>query len=148
MRYEMDSRSSIPNIGRRFFSSPQPPNRLWGPTQPPIRRVSGNVSPALKRREREAGHSLTSSAEVKNYGAIPPSPICLHGIVLNYIIKHRETLRLNVISQAVIHCVLWVRNIHNHMHRPIIKADLHSLTSRIPSEISALQVGKKIGKHN
>jgi hypothetical protein len=32
---------------------------------------------------READHSLSSSAEVKNDGAIPPLPIRLHGAVMN-----------------------------------------------------------------
>jgi hypothetical protein len=32
------------------------------------------LSPGLKRQEREAEHSLPSSAEVKNVGAIPPLP--------------------------------------------------------------------------
>jgi hypothetical protein len=43
----------------------------------------GTFSPGVKRPGREANHSLPSSAEVKNGGAIPPRPICLHGIMLN-----------------------------------------------------------------
>jgi hypothetical protein len=37
-------------------------------------------SPELKRPEPESDHSLASSVEVKNGGAIPPLP---HGVVLN-----------------------------------------------------------------
>jgi hypothetical protein len=43
------------------------------------------LTPGVKRPEREADHSLPSSAEVKNlwksYASIPS--ICLHGVVLN-----------------------------------------------------------------
>jgi hypothetical protein len=37
-----------------------------GPTQPPIQWVPGPVSLVVKRAEREADHSLPSSAEFKN----------------------------------------------------------------------------------
>jgi hypothetical protein len=42
------------------------------PTQPPIQWVPGALSPGVKRQGREADHSLPSSAEVKNGGAISP----------------------------------------------------------------------------
>jgi hypothetical protein len=56
-----------------------------GPTQPPIQWIPGNLFPGLKRGERETDHSLPSSAEVKNVGAIPQLPIRPHGVVLNYL---------------------------------------------------------------
>jgi hypothetical protein len=64
--------------GTRFFSSPQRPSGSG---------VQGRValSPEVKRPEREYDHSPPSSAEVKNYGATPPSPIGVHGVVLNYL---------------------------------------------------------------
>jgi hypothetical protein len=37
----------------------------------------------VKQRVHEGGHSSSSSAEVKNGGAILPLPIYLHDIVLN-----------------------------------------------------------------
>jgi hypothetical protein len=43
-----------------------------GPTQPPIQWVLRAVSLGVKRPGREANHSLPSSAEVKNGGAILP----------------------------------------------------------------------------
>jgi hypothetical protein len=52
---------------------------VLGSTQPPIQYV-----PGLKLQGREADHSPPSSAEVNNCGAIPPLPIFLRGIVLNY----------------------------------------------------------------
>jgi hypothetical protein len=70
----------------RFFFSLQRPNRLWGPTQPPMQWVRwwGDVSPGVKRPKREADHSHPSNAEVKNggsYTSIPP--LRLHGVVIN-----------------------------------------------------------------
>jgi hypothetical protein len=35
-------------------------------TQPPVQRVTGALSPGLKRPESEVGHSPPFSAEVKN----------------------------------------------------------------------------------
>jgi hypothetical protein len=39
-----------------------------------IQYVPENLSPGVKRQEREAAHSPSSSAEVKKDGAIPPLP--------------------------------------------------------------------------
>jgi hypothetical protein len=47
---------------------------LGGPTHPPIQRVPGALPPGVKRPRREVDHSPTSSAEIKNIGAIPPLP--------------------------------------------------------------------------
>jgi hypothetical protein len=58
--YGQDDRISIPGTGKRFLSSPQRPDRLWGP--------------GVKRSGREADHLLPSSAEVKNSGAIISTP--------------------------------------------------------------------------
>jgi hypothetical protein len=55
-----------------------------GPTQPPLKRVTGALSLGIKRPVREADHSPTSSAEVKNawsYTFTPP--IRLLGVVLS-----------------------------------------------------------------
>jgi hypothetical protein len=52
-------------------------------TQPPIRWVPGPLSLGVTRPGHEADHSPPSRAEVKNGGAIPPSPIRLYGMVLN-----------------------------------------------------------------
>jgi hypothetical protein len=55
-----------------ILNIPQRPEQLLGPTQPPIQRVPGPLSPGVKMPVREADHSPPSSAEVKNGGAIPP----------------------------------------------------------------------------
>jgi hypothetical protein len=44
---------------------------------------TGVLFSGAKRPGREGDHSPSSSAEVKNGGAILPLPICLHGVVLN-----------------------------------------------------------------
>jgi hypothetical protein len=49
---------------KRFFSTPQHPNRIW------LRALS----PGVKRPGREADHSPPSSAEVRNGGTIPTPP--------------------------------------------------------------------------
>jgi hypothetical protein len=49
-----------------------------GSTQPLVQLV-----PGIKRQGREADHSLLSSAEFKNSGAIPPLPIHDHGVMIN-----------------------------------------------------------------
>jgi hypothetical protein len=50
-----------------------------------------SFSQGVKRPGRGADHSppSPSSAQVKNGGAIPPLPIRLHGLVLNYL-KYRD----------------------------------------------------------
>jgi hypothetical protein len=48
-----------------------------------IQWVLGEISSGIKQPGREADHSPSSIAEVKNGGAIPPSSIFLHGILLN-----------------------------------------------------------------
>jgi len=55
-----------------------------GPTQPPVQRVTGSLSPEMKRPGREADHSPPSSAEFMNalsYTSTPP--IRLHDMVLS-----------------------------------------------------------------
>jgi hypothetical protein len=62
-------------VGSRNFSSPRRPDRLWGPTQPPIQWVPGALSPGFKRPGREAYHSPPTSAEIRKmwiYTSTPP----------------------------------------------------------------------------
>jgi hypothetical protein len=47
---------------------------VLGPTQSAIQWVAGALSPGIKRSGREADHSLPSSTDFKNVGAIPPLP--------------------------------------------------------------------------
>jgi hypothetical protein len=54
-----------------------------GPTQTPIQWVTGALSPGVKWQGRDADHSPTSSAEVKNawnYTSTPP--INVNGVAL------------------------------------------------------------------
>jgi hypothetical protein len=61
-----------------------------GPTQPPIQWEPGAFSPGVQWPRREADHSPSSSAEVKNGGAIPPLPGTSSWIVLNWLINYKE----------------------------------------------------------
>jgi hypothetical protein len=53
------------------------------PIQTPIRWVPSALSPGVKQPEREADHSPSSSAEVKNACSYISTSICLHGVVLS-----------------------------------------------------------------
>jgi len=54
------------------------------PTQPPIQRVPGVLSPGVKWMGHEAGHIPPSNAKIKNeWSCISTPPICLHGMMLN-----------------------------------------------------------------
>jgi hypothetical protein len=63
------SRGSIPGRSQRLLSRP-----ALGPTQHPIRWVSGALSSRIKLPRREADHLSPSSTDVKNDGDTPPLP--------------------------------------------------------------------------
>jgi hypothetical protein len=69
-----DGRGLIPGKSNRFFSSPQLPDLLLRPTQPPIQWTVGALSLAVKCPGLEVDHSLPYFAEVKNGTAIPSLP--------------------------------------------------------------------------
>jgi hypothetical protein len=81
--YGLDGQCSIPPKGKEIFlySTVSGP-ALW-PIQPPIKRVPGALFAGAKQPGREADRSPTSSAEVKNGGAIPPILQYLNGTVFN-----------------------------------------------------------------
>jgi hypothetical protein len=79
--YMLDGRGSILGRGKRFFCATQRSDRLWCPPSL-LTSGYGTLSPAVKRLEREAEHSPPSSDEVNNGGALPPTPIRFHGVVL------------------------------------------------------------------
>jgi hypothetical protein len=70
-----------------------------GPTQPPIRWVTGALSLGVKRSGREADHSPPSSAEVKKREAIHPFPNMpsWRGAQL----KHRDNFTCTFISEML-----------------------------------------------
>jgi hypothetical protein len=78
----MDGGGSISGRGKRFLSTPQRPDRLWGSASY-LTHTNWDISPGVKRPRREADHSPASSARVKNGRAILTLPIRLHGVVLN-----------------------------------------------------------------
>jgi hypothetical protein len=69
--YGLDGLGSIPGSAR-FFSSPQRPDRFWGPPNLLSNENRGSISLGVKRQGREADHSHPSSAEVKKglYGIV------------------------------------------------------------------------------
>jgi hypothetical protein len=76
-------RSSSPGgINNFHFSISSRP--ALGSIQPPIQWVPGDISPGVKRHEREADHSPPTSAEVKKtWIHYIHSPIRLHSVVFN-----------------------------------------------------------------
>jgi hypothetical protein len=65
------NRYSIARKSKKYlFSAASRPS--GGSIQPPVQWVPGAFSPGIKRQRRESDHSILSSAEVKNGGAIPP----------------------------------------------------------------------------
>jgi hypothetical protein len=80
--YELHGRSSILHRGKRFFSTPQCPDRLCGPSTVLSNGYRELLPPEEKQPVREHDHSPLSSAEDKSGGAIPPL-LDLHGVMLN-----------------------------------------------------------------
>jgi hypothetical protein len=66
---------------RFFFSIKFSP--ALEPTQPPTQFLQKAVSPGLKRKGREAGHSSPYNAEFMNGGAIPHFSVRLDSMVLH-----------------------------------------------------------------
>jgi hypothetical protein len=63
---------SIPGRGKRFFFSPQLPDRIWL-IKPPL--GAGRLfTPEVKRPGSEDDYSPPYTAEVKNYEGITPLP--------------------------------------------------------------------------
>jgi hypothetical protein len=75
--YDLEDPVRFP-VGPRFFSSPQCPYWFWGSPS----SLSSEYRGLFPRESSD--HSPPSKAEVKNGGAIPPLPVHLQGIVLNY----------------------------------------------------------------
>jgi hypothetical protein len=63
-----------PRQGLGIFLSATASRPALGPIQPPIQLVPGIVSPRAKRSGREANHSPSSSAEVKNAWSYTSAP--------------------------------------------------------------------------
>jgi hypothetical protein len=62
-------------VWSRIFSSTRHPDRLWGPPNLLSNGYRGDLSPGVKRPEREIDHSPPASAEVKKmwiYTSTPP----------------------------------------------------------------------------
>jgi hypothetical protein len=64
---------SIP-CSAMLFSYLQRSDRFWGPPSLLSNGYRGALSTGVKDQKRETDHSLASSAEVKNCGAMPSLP--------------------------------------------------------------------------
>jgi hypothetical protein len=86
--YELESLGSIPSTGKKFSSSPQRPDRLWGPISLLSSRYM-RLFPLVKWPGREADYSPQPIAEIKNGRAIRslPHTSSLHGDVDNIIVE-------------------------------------------------------------
>jgi hypothetical protein len=62
-------------LGQETFLYSTVSRPTLGPTQSPIKWVSGAFPPGMKRPGHEADHSPLSNAEFKNGVAIPPLPL-------------------------------------------------------------------------
>jgi hypothetical protein len=85
----------------RLFSSPQRPDRLWGPLS-----LLWEGYPGIYPRGKAAGTSswsLTSGEEVKNGGVIPPILIRLHGVVLDQLSTRKTSLFIAINLPVVLY---------------------------------------------
>jgi hypothetical protein len=64
--YGLDDRGSIPDRGRGFFFQPLHPDLLWGPPSLLTNGYRGPFPGGKARPGRDADHSSSSNAEVKN----------------------------------------------------------------------------------
>jgi len=75
-------RSDVLNIdrGKKFFSSPKRPDRLWSPLRLPFNGHRFSF-PEAKRPGREINHSPLPSAEARDeWSYTSTSSMCLHGV--------------------------------------------------------------------
>jgi hypothetical protein len=83
MGYRMDGRGSIPDTGKTLFSSPQRPDRLWGPPS----LLSNGYRRFFPVGQSGRGVNLTAHLHLvprsKLVGLHLHSPIRLNGLVLN-----------------------------------------------------------------
>jgi hypothetical protein len=81
--YGLDNRGFESRYGLGIFLFSTASRPVLGPTQSPVQWVPGSLSLAGKRPGREANHSPSASAKVKNvWSCTSTSPMRLHGVVL------------------------------------------------------------------
>jgi hypothetical protein len=101
MPYGLDGRVSIRFRGKRFFSTLQRSDPLWGP--PSLLWVPEYISPGVKGPGRGDDHSPPSNADVKNCAVITPhSPICADGVVLKQLSTYYACYIISVVPYTTI----------------------------------------------
>jgi hypothetical protein len=91
--YGLDDRGSIPERGKRYFSTPHRPHRVLRPSHFSVQWVPWAPSLGVKRPGREPDHSPPCNAVIEIGGDIPSLPhtsSCFH----DELIKHMRTLPL------------------------------------------------------
>jgi hypothetical protein len=77
--------------GKRFFTTPQHPDWLWGPPSLQSSGYQGQELGLGQWQGHEADHTLPFTTEVKNGRNTPLLPISLHGILpLLYLIYTKQ----------------------------------------------------------
>ena len=87
-------RGSNPGRGKWLSSSPNRPDRIWGPFSPLLSGYWGSF-PGVKRPERDVDYAPPSSARLRMSGAVTLTPrIRLHGV-------HRDSFTWNKVALIV-----------------------------------------------
>jgi hypothetical protein len=74
---------------------------VLGTTKPSLHWDSGALSCELNGQGNEADQTPPSNVDVRNGGAIHPLHICIHGIMLNYIIKYRDNFTFSYLYSLI-----------------------------------------------
>jgi hypothetical protein len=106
-----------------------------GPTQPPIQRAPGAISPGVTRSGREADHSPPSSAEVKNGGAIPRLPQMSSWHIAE-LIKHGDNFTFYWLAHQYVTC-LFIGKRSDHPRFTRLKPRLAKV--EFPSDVTNAQ---------
>jgi hypothetical protein len=92
-------RGSSPVKGKKFFSYPQGPDRLWN--QPSVLFNGCWDYPGVKRPGREVHHSSPSKTEVKEWSYTSTPIIGLHDVDRDKFILHLFTISLHIVSNSL-----------------------------------------------
>lgn len=80
-------------VKQNIFLYSVPSRSSLGSVQSAIQLVPEMLSLEVKQPRREYGHTSPYSAEIKKGGGAPPLPICLHGVMLDYLSAMQITER-------------------------------------------------------
>jgi hypothetical protein len=93
--YGLDGRGSIPSRSKLFFSTPQRPDRLWGPDNFLFNVYSGVFPRQQSDPVSEADHHIHLALRSWMVKLYLHSPIHHHAVVF-LLIKHKENFTFNL----------------------------------------------------